>query len=50
MEMQAVLGSDIVMAFDECAPGNAPYDETLNSMSLTARWARRSRARFDEIQ
>src|SRR4029077_11021123 len=28
MEVQAALGSDIVMVFDECAPGNATHDET----------------------
>ena len=50
MEVQAALGSDIVMVFDECAPGTATHEETLASMSLTARWARRSRARFDELQ
>jgi queuine tRNA-ribosyltransferase len=50
MEVQAALGSDIVMAFDECAPGQATHEETLASMSLTARWARRSRIRFDELQ
>src|SRR5687767_12508682 len=42
MEVQAALGSDIVMAFDECAAGQASHEETLASMSLTARWAKRS--------
>jgi queuine tRNA-ribosyltransferase len=50
MEVQAALGSDIVMVFDECAPGEASYEETAKSMSLTTRWARRSRIRFDELQ
>jgi queuine tRNA-ribosyltransferase len=50
MEVQAALGSDIVMAFDECAPGEATHEEARASMELTARWARRSRARFDELQ
>ena len=36
MEVQAALGSDIVMVFDECAPGNATYDETEMSVGLTA--------------
>src|SRR5262245_43688224 len=49
MEVQASLGSDIVMAFDECAPGQAPADEARQSMELTARWAKRSRARFDAL-
>lgn len=50
MEIQAALGSDIVMAFDECAPGAAPHDEARRSMELTARWARRSRVAFDRLQ
>jgi queuine tRNA-ribosyltransferase len=50
MEVQAALGSDIVMAFDECAPGDARADVSRKSMKLTARWASRSRARFDGLQ
>lgn len=50
MEMQAVLGSEIVMAFDECPPGDAGIDATRQSLELTARWARRSRSRFNELQ
>jgi queuine tRNA-ribosyltransferase len=50
MEIQAALGSDIVMVFDECAPGEASHEEARMSMELTARWAQRSRTRFDELQ
>jgi len=50
MEIQAVLGSEIVMAFDECAAGDAELQTSRTSMELTARWARRSRVRFDELQ
>jgi queuine tRNA-ribosyltransferase len=50
MEVQAALGSDIVMAFDECPPGQAAHDAARASLELTARWARRSRTRFDELQ
>jgi queuine tRNA-ribosyltransferase len=50
MEVQAALGSDIVMAFDECAPGIAAYEDARKSMELTSRWAQRSRARFDVLQ
>jgi queuine tRNA-ribosyltransferase len=50
MEVQAAFGSDVVMAFDECAPGKAPRDEARKSMELTLRWARRSRERFDVLQ
>ena len=50
MEVQAALGSDIVMVFDECAPGNASHNETEKSVGLTSRWASRSREAFDRMQ
>jgi queuine tRNA-ribosyltransferase len=50
MEIQAALGSDIVMVFDECAPGEASHEETERSMNLTARWAKRSKLAFDRLQ
>ncbi len=50
MEVQAALGSDIVMAFDECAAADAPLDALRSSMELTARWAKRSRTAFDDSQ
>jgi queuine tRNA-ribosyltransferase len=50
MEVQAALGSEIVMVFDECAPGEASHEEARASLELTARWAARSRRRFDELQ
>src|SRR5687767_12717258 len=50
MEVQAALGSDIVMAFDECAAGDAQPEDSRRSMELTARWAQRSRSRFDVLQ
>lgn len=46
MEVQAALGSDIVMAFDECTPFPASRDEALASLELTERWARRSKQRL----
>lgn len=50
MEVQAALGSEIVMVFDECPPGDAGFDATRKSLELTARWARRSKDRFEELQ
>ena len=50
MEVQAALGSDIAMAFDECPPGRTEREAARASLELTARWARRSRARFDQLQ
>ncbi|HMO81040.1 MAG TPA: tRNA guanosine(34) transglycosylase Tgt [Pyrinomonadaceae bacterium] len=50
MEIQAALGSEIVMAFDECPPGDAGHEATKNSLALTIRWAERSKARFQALQ
>ena len=50
MEVQAALGSEIVMVFDECPPGDAGFDKTRKSLEMTARWAQRSKDRFNELQ
>ena len=50
MEAQAALGAEIVMVFDECPPGQSSYETAQQSLKLTARWAARSRARFDALQ
>lgn len=50
MEVQAALGAEIAMAFDECAPGEATHEETRRSMELTLRWAKRSKEAFDVAQ
>lgn len=47
MEIQRLLGTDIVMAFDECTPFPATEDEAKSSMELSMRWAKRSRDGFD---
>lgn len=47
MEIQHLLGSDIVMAFDECPRADRPRDEIAASMELSMRWAKRSREGFD---
>ncbi|WP_230280989.1 tRNA guanosine(34) transglycosylase Tgt [Croceicoccus sp. Ery15] len=47
MEIQRLLGSDIVMAFDECPRADRPRDEIAASMEMSMRWARRSREGFD---
>jgi queuine tRNA-ribosyltransferase len=49
MQIQHALGSDIVMAFDECTPYPATHDEARKSLELTSRWARRSRVEFDQL-
>ncbi|MDX6445568.1 MAG: queuine tRNA-ribosyltransferase [Blastocatellia bacterium] len=50
MAVQAALGAEIAMAFDECAAGEATLDEARQSMELTLRWAKRSREAFDVAQ
>jgi queuine tRNA-ribosyltransferase len=47
MEIQRLLGSDIVMAFDECPRADQPRDVIAASMEMSMRWARRSRDGFD---
>jgi queuine tRNA-ribosyltransferase len=47
MEVQRLLGSDIVMAFDECPSAERPLDEIEASMKRSMRWAKRSRTAFD---
>ncbi len=47
MEIQRLLRSDIVMAFDECPRADRPMQEIETSMDLSMRWAKRSRDAFD---
>ncbi|KPH58785.1 tRNA guanosine(34) transglycosylase Tgt [Novosphingobium sp. ST904] len=47
MEIQRLLGSDIVMCFDECPKIDQPRDVIARSMEMSMRWARRSRDGFD---
>ena len=48
MEIQALLGSDIVMCFDECPALPADRDRIASSMELSMRWAKRSREAFGD--
>jgi len=51
MEIQANLGADIVMVFDECAPGTSSHGYAKEAMERTHRWAKRSleaHAKFSE--
>lgn len=47
MEIQRLLGSDIVMAFDELVPTTSTPQQQLDAMQRSMRWAKRSRAGFD---
>jgi queuine tRNA-ribosyltransferase len=48
MEIQRLLGSDIVMAFDECPALPADRDRIASSMRMSMRWAQRSRDAFGD--
>ncbi len=48
MEIQKMLGSDIVMCFDECPALPADRDRIAESMRLSMRWAQRSRDAFGD--
>ena len=50
MEVQHDLNADVTMIFDECTPYPATAAEARESMSLSLRWAVRSRNRFDELK
>ncbi|MGH7930651.1 MAG: tRNA guanosine(34) transglycosylase Tgt, partial [Candidatus Binatia bacterium] len=51
IEMQKVIGSDIMMVLDQCIPAAAPYAQAEAAMDITHRWAERSlRARGDSPQ
>ena len=50
MDIERVIGADIIMAFDECCPGNAPYNYAKKSMELTHRWLDRCVARYNETE
>ena len=47
MEIQRLLGSDIVMCFDELVPTTTSREDQLRAMERSMRWAARSRAGFD---
>ncbi len=47
MDIEREIGADIMMAFDECTPGNADYTYAKLSMERTHRWLDRCIARFD---
>jgi queuine tRNA-ribosyltransferase len=50
MDTQRTIGADIIMAFDECTPGDADYAYAKKSLALTQRWLERCVKRFDETK
>lgn len=50
MDTERTIGADIMMAFDECPPGDAPRDYAARSLALTERWLERCFNRFESTQ
>lgn len=50
VDIQRVLGSDIMMALDECPPGNSDYSYAEKSLRLTQRWLKRGWDRFNSTE
>ena len=48
VDIQRVIGADIMMALDECTPGTADFDYASKSLDLTMRWLRRGWDRYRE--
>jgi queuine tRNA-ribosyltransferase len=47
MEIQRALGADVIMAFDDCPPGEATRERALAANERTVRWLERCAARFE---
>lgn len=50
MDTERIIGADIMMAFDECPPGQSDYQYAKNSLMLTQRWLDRCIKRFNETE
>ena len=50
MDIERLIGADIMMAFDECTPGTADYRYAKESMERTHRWLKRCIDRFDNTE
>lgn len=50
MDIQREIGADIIMAFDECPPGDCDWGYARKSLDLTLRWLERCRRRLEETE
>lgn len=50
MDIQRIIGADIIMAFDECTPYPCEFDYAQKSMHMTHRWLKRCIERFDTTE
>ncbi len=50
IDIQRSIGADIIMAFDECTPGDADYEYAKKSLELTQRWLHRCFEQFEKTE
>ena len=50
VDTQRIIGADIMMALDECCPGDADYNYAKKSLEMTQSWLERYLKRFDETE
>jgi len=50
MDIQRIIGADIIMAFDECTPYPCEYQYAKKSIEMTHRWLKRCCERFDSTE
>lgn len=50
VDIERIIGADIMMALDECPPGTADYDYAKKSLGLTMRWLKRGWDRYKETE
>ena len=50
VDTQRIIGADIMMALDECCPGDADHDYAAKSLKLTQNWLERYSKRFNETE
>lgn len=50
VDIQRVIGADIMMALDECPPGDSDYEYAKKSLGLTLRWLKRGWKQYNETE
>ena len=50
VDTQRIIGADIIMALDECTPGDADHEYAAKSLKMTQKWLERGLKRFDETE
>jgi queuine tRNA-ribosyltransferase len=50
IDIQRIIGADIIMAFDECPPGTSDYNYASKSLTLTQQWLERCLKQFNETE